>query len=360
MAMAESGIGTQKRNKIVADLIAQGRSMADLFEDETLWGALEDDGSLLLDDTDVNKLHDAKVKLANYAMSLDTMKREGYAIIPITDELFPRKLKNYCKFRTPTILYAKGNLDLLSHDMTAIVGSRKASLLSLDFAGRVAAKAAQEGKVVVSGYAKGVDQMACTSALDAGGTTVAVLPQGIRTAGSIFKQLYAAMNEGRVLCVSLFPPNMPWSVGLAMERNNYIYGLADEIYAAESDSHGGTWEGVRNGLRRGAKVYVRQPEPGEKCANGLLIEQGAIPVDAEGRRVEASPDAPKRMTAEQIAEEAAKLFSDSIRVLQKDYIKAQLNCTNSEKEIAKALEARPDIFEKRRGGTYVKREAGLL
>lgn len=360
MSFAESGVSTLKRNKVIASLISKGRTVADMLEDEALWCALEENGARLLDESDMTKLREAKGRLANYAMTLDSLMREGYTIIPVTDERFPRKLKSYCKFQTPTILYAKGALSLLNSNMTAIVGSRKSSQTSLDFTERVAARVASEGRVVVSGFAKGVDQTASMSALDAGGTTVAVLPQGIRTAGAVFKRLYIAMNEGRALCVSLFPPNMPWSVGLAMERNNYIYGLADEIYAAESDSHGGTWEGVRNGIRRGAVVYVRMPEPDEKCANGKLIEQGAVPVDRDGRIMEEASRVPKRLTGEVIAEEAAKLFSDSVRVLRVKNIRTQINCSNSEKDIAKALDARSDIFEKKESGVYVKKEAGLL
>lgn len=369
MAFAESGtfpnessISAKKRNELIADFfIKKGKTVGDFMEDETMWDALGADGNRILDDASKQSLRNAKTRLANYAIKLDEMTREGYVIVPITDIRFPEKLKKYCKYQTPTILYAKGNMDLLRQNMTAIVGCRKASQISLDFTQRVARRAVENGKVVVSGFAKGVDQMASASAINAGGSTVVVLPQGIRKSGSVFKQLYCALNEGRVLCLSLCPPNMPWSVGLAMERNAYIYGLADEIYAAESDSHGGTWEGVRKGLRDGATVYVRRPEPGEKCANGELIRQGAIAVDGNGEKGEDVPNAPRHLSPDQIAEEAAGLFSEHLRVLRPESIKQHLNCSNDEKEIAKVLDARPDLFDKgKEKGTYIRREASLF
>jgi predicted Rossmann fold nucleotide-binding protein DprA/Smf involved in DNA uptake len=36
------------------------------------------------------------------------------------------------------------------------------------------------------------------------------------------------------LVLSTFHPKAVWSVGLAMARNPIIYGLADEIFVAES------------------------------------------------------------------------------------------------------------------------------
>jgi predicted Rossmann fold nucleotide-binding protein DprA/Smf involved in DNA uptake len=67
-----------------------------------------------------------------------------------------------------------------------------------------------------------------------------------------------------------------------MDRNKIIYGLAKEIYAAESGNTGGTWEGVLDGIKRGRKVFVRVAAADEKNANNLLISKGAVPVDESG------------------------------------------------------------------------------
>ena len=69
---------------------------------------------------------------------------------------------------------------------------------------------------------------------------------------------------------------------LAMALNLIIYGLADEIFVAESSEKGGTWSGVMDGLRKGRKIYVRKPEANEKNANILHIQKGAIAVDYNG------------------------------------------------------------------------------
>jgi predicted Rossmann fold nucleotide-binding protein DprA/Smf involved in DNA uptake len=97
-----------------------------------------------------------------------------------------------------------------------------------------------------------------------------------------FKNYYKQIIEGDVLVCSTFFPKSPWKAELAMARNPIIYGLADEIFVAESSEKGGTWSGVTDGLRKGRKIFVRKPELNEKNANKILIEKGAIPVDLNG------------------------------------------------------------------------------
>jgi len=168
----------------------------------------------------------------------------------------------------------------------AIVGSRNASQASLRFTEIVAEKCSENHRVVVSGFAKGVDRFALESALKYHGRSIIILPQGIMTSASGLKKYASQIDEGVLLVVSTFLPKAPWSVGLAMSRNIYIYGFAEEIYVTESGSKGGTWSGVIGGLIKGRKIYIRNPNAEEKNANDLLILGGAIPVNTNGSPVE--------------------------------------------------------------------------
>lgn len=221
----------------------------------------------------------------NNAFVAERLQAGGIEVIPIMEKfIYPPSLKSNLKKDAPIVIYAKGNMDLLKRPMVAIVGARKSGASALEFTDNVAEKAVRNRQVIVSGFAKGVDQRALDAALKFGGQSIIVLPQGIETYRS--KDYYAAMVRGDLLILSVYHPKAPWSVGLAMDRNKIIYGLADEIYAAESNESGGTWEGVRDGLKRGRKIYVRQALNGEKNANALLIEQGAIAVNQVGERTE--------------------------------------------------------------------------
>jgi DNA protecting protein DprA len=233
-----------------------------------------------LDSMEILDLQKAKSELPNNAFFAENLFSQGYELIPITSPEYSKTLKQNLKVaHSPALLYVKGNKQLLHENSIAIVGSRAAEGKSLAFTDNMAKLATKDLKVVVSGFAKGVDKQALDSAIKYKGQSIIVLPQGIETFNSGFKTYYKQIVAGDVLVLSTFHPKAVWSAGLAMARNPIIYGLADEIFVAESSEKGGTWSGVMDGLRKGRKIYVRKPEPNENNANILLIQKGAIAFD---------------------------------------------------------------------------------
>ncbi len=271
-------IWTKRKNEIIVYCFNHDKTIADFFESENFLG-------MELKQEEHNLLMQTKNELANYAFLVEELLNQGYSIIPITSNEYSQTLKTNLKYNAPIILYTKGNKQILQEKAIAIVGSRNANDRSLQFTDNVAKKASSEYKVVVSGFAKGVDKQALDSALNYKGQSIIVLPQGITTFASGMKKYYRQIIEGDVLVLSVFHPKSPWSVDLAMARNSIIYGLASEIYAAQSDDKGGTWSGVTDGLKKGRIVYVRTPEKNEKCANMTLINMGAEAVDMDGNLI---------------------------------------------------------------------------
>lgn len=240
-----------------------------------------------LDDKTLMGVKAAKTELPNSSFIAEDLFAQGFEVIPIFSPEYSPTLKANLKAKSsPPILYVKGNKKILQEESIAIVGSRDASDISLKFTDNMAKIASEKYKVVVSGFAKGVDKQALDSALKYKGHSIIVLPQGIMTFESGIKKYYTQIIEGDVLVLSTFFPRAPWSVQLAMGRNPYIYGLAKNIFVAESGPDGGTWSGVIDGMRKGRIIYVRNPEPEESNANLKLIDKGAIPVDFDGKEIE--------------------------------------------------------------------------
>jgi predicted Rossmann fold nucleotide-binding protein DprA/Smf involved in DNA uptake len=265
-------------------------NLADFFKLDTYAWKRE----FLLEKKELEDLEFAKSDLGRITFIAEQLQNEGFQLIPINSPDYPAVLKENLKVKhSPPLLYIKGRKGLLQEDAVAIVGSRNAGEEALRFTEQVAQKSVQESKVVVSGFAKGVDKQALDSAIEANGKSILVLPQGILTFQTGFKNYYELIVNGNVLVLSTFFPKAGWEVGLAMARNAYIYGLAKEIYVAESDNKGGTWEGALDGLKKGRSVYVRYPDPIEKNANLKLMELGALPVDGEGRVIDFKRNPPK-------------------------------------------------------------------
>lgn len=298
---------TKRKNEIYVNCFKHNPqiSIIELFEDSSTW---EEVG---LNEIEKVQFEESRMQLANNSFLVDELMAQGYDILPITHEDYPKLLKENLKFNAPTVIYTKGNKLLLQEPSIAIVGSRSADVMSLSFTDNIAKSATRNNKVVVSGFAKGVDRQALDSAVGTNGKSIIVLPQGIMTFGSGFKQYFKHIIQGRVLVMSSFAPKAPWSVEFAMARNPIIYGMASEIFVAQSEEKGGTWSGVIDGLRRKRSIYVRYPEKDEKNANLLLIQNGASAVDISGNILSLSPEELK--TPEQLNKE--KLDAELIKIL---------------------------------------------
>ena len=328
-------IWTSRKNEMIVYAFNQSKTIVDFFESDTFLNMeLKQEEAMLLQQT--------KSELSNYAFMLEELLNQGYDIIPITSQEYPPILKSNLKYNSPLVIYTKGNKQILQEKSIAIVGSRNANENSLIFTDNVAKNASAEYKVIVSGFAKGVDKQALDSAIKHKGQSIIVLPQGITTFSSGMKKYYKQIVEGDVLVLSTFHPKSPWSVELAMARNSIIYGLASEIYAAQSDEKGGTWSGVCDGLKKNREVFVRVPEKNEKCANLLLIEKGATPVNIEGKQIPISVQKPKSLP--EIKEDVINFLKQGGSFKLKD-IKEKLELDIPDKDL-KALLDDTNSFDK--------------
>ena len=300
-----------------------------------------------LDDKEINDLETARKELANYSFLLEDMLSQGYELIPFNSSDYPKILKDNLKLKfAPPLIYIKGNKSLLHDDTIAIVGSRDADNKSLEFTKNIAIKATKEYKCVVSGGAKGVDQAALEESVRAKGHSILVLPQGILTALSLMKKYYKDIIDGNLLILSTFFPKAGWSTGLAMGRNKYIYGLSKEIYVAQSDSKGGTWTGVLEGLKAERTIYIRNPENGEDNANDLLILKGGMPVNMNGTLIEID------QTDAVLLDEKIKNAIKGIALTAKQ-IKEKINYDIDTRKFSLYLSELPFVKKEKKGSTNV-------
>lgn len=334
-------IYTKRKNEIYALCFTHNPqiSIIELFENPTTWDVVG------LNDEEKALFREAKLQLANTSFLIEELQAQGYDIFPITHADYPQLLKNNMKYGAPVVVFSKGNKSLLQAPSVAIVGSRKAEAISLTFTENLARKATRESKLIVSGFAKGVDRKALDAALEAGGKSIIILPQGIMTFASGFKQYFQYIVQGKLLVMSTFAPQAPWTVEFAMARNSIIYGMASEIYVAQSDSTGGTWAGATEGIRRGRPIYVRYPEHKEKNANMLLIQKGANAVDIIGTELTLSPN--ERMTPEQLEHKqlctTIESILQSIDMISPKELLDRLSLTWKPDKMSRFLDAMPQV-----------------
>ncbi len=174
-----------------------------------------------------------------------------------------------------------GNTDLFAMQGIGICGSRDASDDALKYAYRFGSEAAKRNLVVISGHARGVDREAHKGALESGGRTIAVLPEGINNFRLNRELKPHTRIDENFLAVSMFPCDAKWQAWRAMERNKLIVGLSSDMFVVEARDTGGTinaaMECVRQGKRLWAVAYS-QDTPG-RTGNRLLLQDEAIPLN---------------------------------------------------------------------------------
>lgn len=176
----------------------------------------------------------------------------------------------------PTVLYAWGDVSLLARPAVAIVGSRNHTAYGAD-AVRLLAGAVARRAVVVSGMARGIDALAHTAALDAGGSSVGVLGNGF---GVIYPAANAALYERMVrhgCLVTELPPGERPHAGSFSRRNRLISGLARAVLVVEAAAQSGAIVTADAGLEQGRSIMAVPGPITSPTSVGCnkLIQQGA-------------------------------------------------------------------------------------
>lgn len=189
----------------------------------------------------------------------------------------------------PKQLYYIGTLPAKRQPTVAIVGTRKPTTYGKEVAARFAYELAQRGVVIVSGLALGIDAIAHKACLDAGGTTLAVLGNGLH---KIYPHTNRALGEriitqGGAILSELEEGTEPLPFNF-LKRNRIVSGLADVVVIVEAASRSGTLNTAMHALNQGKEVCAvpgNITSPLSAGCNGLL-RQGATPVTSSADIIE--------------------------------------------------------------------------
>jgi len=211
---------------------------------------------------------------------IDKVIGQGGVVLTPADAGFPGELRQIPD--APTLLFAKGRLDLLQGPCVAVVGSRDHSRYGAEVAAELSAGFAAAGITVVSGMARGLDAAAHQAALDAGGGggTVGVLGNGL---GVIYPAANRVLYERVVAAGCLlteFPPGERPNAGSFPRRNRLISGLARATVVLEARDGSGALITADCALSQGREVMAVPGPITSPLSRGTnrLIQMGAKPV----------------------------------------------------------------------------------
>lgn len=182
-------------------------------------------------------------------------KKNGVKIFFRFDNDFP--LYIFDNEKVPLFLYCYGNLKLLDKDKkkVSIIGTRKPSKLSINKARAYTKKYVNDGYVIVSGMALGIDTIAHDETLNSNGETIAVLP-------SSFEKIYPKENEGLFneivnregLIITTIGPFENSYKSSFLDRNSLVANLCTEMFLVEADLKSGSLNTVRKASFKGKRI----------------------------------------------------------------------------------------------------------
>lgn len=217
--------------------------------------------------------------LAAAEETLEICRREQIHLLTIRDAAYPVRLKNIAD--PPVLLYYRGTLpDFDGNPVIGVVGTRKASAYGLTTAKRMGYQIGRCGGVVVSGMAYGIDGLAMSGALTAGGAVVGVLGCGADIVYPPSNRALFRDTEAYGCILSEFAPGTPPLHYHFPRRNRIIAGLSCGVLVVEAPVKSGALITARQALDQGRDVFVVPGNIDVPTFEGSnqLLRDGAIPV----------------------------------------------------------------------------------
>lgn len=227
-----------------------------------------------LEQSDKEKIKQA-IKESDLENEYKIFKEKNILFIPYFDKRYPRRLQKLDG--APYALYVKGKLPDENSPTAAIVGARQCSpygeMMAIQFAESLAAAGVQ----IISGMARGIDGAGQRGALNAGGTSYAVLGSGIDICyPREHIGLYMDLQENGGI-ISEQPAGTPPLKNYFPARNRIISGLSDIVLVIEAKTKSGSLITADMALEQGKDVYALPGPINSLLSRGCheLIRQGA-------------------------------------------------------------------------------------
>lgn len=157
----------------------------------------------------------------------------------LLDKEYPKRLLN-C-YDSPTLLFYRGEADLNSSRMVAVVGTRSNTEYGKQFTEKLVEELAEANVLIVSGLAYGIDAIAHKAALKSHTPTLGVVGHGLdkiyppQNAG-LAKEM---VQQGGGLLTEFFSGTQPDKHNFPL-RNRIVAGLSDATVVVETAVKGGS------------------------------------------------------------------------------------------------------------------------
>lgn len=201
--------------------------------------------------------------------------KNGIDIISYGDKRYPLRLKTLED--PPVLLYCVGTFPKFDDRLCiGVVGTRKISAYGMQSTYKISYELASASACIVSGMALGVDAVAACAAMEAGGTTVAVLGCGVDVVyPKVHTRLKRAIAKNGCIISEYPPAEAPYASNFP-KRNRIISGLCQGVLVIEGNKQSGAMITAEKAISQGREVFALPGKINESNSEGPndLIQRG--------------------------------------------------------------------------------------
>jgi len=179
----------------------------------------------------------------HWADQVEAIQDRSIAVVLRVDPAYPDGLaQRLSDARAPYVLFARGDLDLLSEPMIALQGSAHPTEGAALVAQQLARLLAEQDYAVVGAGEPGIDSLALSATSAAGGAALVMLGAGL-DAQAPAPGLSAGLRGIRALWVSPYLPDQPRTDTTAQARLPLVAALSEALVLIEPDAPPEVWPG---------------------------------------------------------------------------------------------------------------------
>jgi len=215
-------------------------------------------------------------KTVDLDKEMEELGKREIKVMTIDDEKYPKLLKQIDT--APFVLFLKGNEKILNQISVTVVGTRKMTEYGERAVKRLVSGLVDEGIIIVSGLARGIDGMAHRVCLGEKGKTVAVLGHGLERIYPIeHKSLGEEIVRSGGALITEYPLYYPINRGNFPARDRIMAGLTLGTLVIEGAHKSGTKITATQAVGFNREVWA-VPGPIDSPQSGAaadLIQEGA-------------------------------------------------------------------------------------
>ena len=289
-----------------------------------------------VDKAKIEKLMNKDIIFANEILA--NCAQTGCRVVTLQDADYPDRLRNI--YDPPLVFYLKGNLPNVDDlPVVGIVGSRNCTPYGINAAETIGKKLSENGIIVSTGLADGIDTAAARGALGGNAPVIGVIGTGPDIVfPSRNRQLFSDVMSSGVL-ISEYPPGTPGRRHHFPARNRIISGLSLGVAVIEAPEKSGALITAARAIEQGRDVFALPGNidaPSCKGSNKLLRE-GAIPFTSAEDIIEEYIDLFSAIKSEEKSNESNKIIDKNEMVDYIDLDEIICKLDGDEKTVAKII-----------------------